>query len=354
MNFDNGGGQQPPAMQQRAPHGPPNRMPISDYGPRPVPSGYPSHALPGNVRYSYPPEQQYQDYGYQQQYYPGENGNFSQQPQYYPVQQQQQQPMYYQQQQAGYSEYPNMHQQYQQSNPSLAPVRLQQGFQQPPPPSGANSMDSQYLTTTPYGHQEHYRNYQRFPQYPQGMVGIQQPQQQLMMHSNSNQRAPFVQRAAPVRTGFRNPGPNIMQPAYFSRPVRPVNNPPPPAVPQQYDFPVSTTAGEPSWNPQIPCTSSQSVPSMPEAQSLTSGSIVTSAPSPSVMVANSSKDSCSTVTVSSQRQDIQQDETQVDVEPIEKPVEKKVQVPWGWSRAALSDYIIYRRYSIILEQKTEH
>ena len=166
MNYDNG---------QIRGHVP--RMPGNDYGPRPVPSGYPAHALPGNsVRYAGyqqqpPPPMGYiqRGYAYPHQHHvgpgsnpnPGENGvgnrnfansqpppgphaaqqQFYQGPQPQQVYYQQQPPPqpqeYVQQQQfppgAAVGAPPPYH-----SNPSLAPVnpgpRLQQpGFQQQQP-----------------------------------------------------------------------------------------------------------------------------------------------------------------------------------------------------------------------------
>ena len=170
MNYENG--------QVRG-HVPP-RMPGPEYGPRPVPSGYPAHALPGNsgVRYaSYqqqppPPPMGYVQRGYAPypphpggvvnpagiNPYPGENGvrhpNFanSQPPpqQFYQGQPQQ---VYYQHPPPEYAQQfppggpptappgpPPQQQQGYHSNPSLASgvnpgPRLQQGFQQQQQPS---------------------------------------------------------------------------------------------------------------------------------------------------------------------------------------------------------------------------
>ncbi len=145
MNYDNG---------QIRGHGP--RLPTNhEYHQqqRPIPSGYPAHALPGNVRYGYPTQQQQPPhmgfvqqpqmppqgvnypYPQPQQPYPGDN--YSQQQQFYaPTQQQPPPPQVYyqqpppQQQPHGYHRYPGQHQS------SLTPAGLRpiqnQGFQTQP------------------------------------------------------------------------------------------------------------------------------------------------------------------------------------------------------------------------------
>ena len=259
----------------------------NEYGPRPVPSGYPAHALPGNTaRFGYqqqqPPNmggypQPPRGYGYRPQqapqpphrmsntgqYYPGDNGqnfypqqqpNYPQQPCYQQGNPQQQQ-MYYQQQpqQQGYPPHPPPQQYQYQSNPSLANQNVRpQGFQQthstsaplmnsqygygPPPPQGPHHPPppQQFQQQQP-PYVEHQQPRCPMPpqqqQYPPAYNNASNQQQQMamspMIHSNMNQRPPFP-RGPPVRTGFRNPGP--YQGNNFQRHMRP---PPPVMMPQQ-------------------------------------------------------------------------------------------------------------------------
>lgn len=393
MNYEGGHGQ---GFGPRMPTEYPN-------GPRPIPSGYPAHALPGNPSrfgqfqqqqqpMAYPQQPQHpphlvRGYGYPQQqhprpscsqYYPGENSGMRQPHLYghpqvaayqgYPQQQQQVgNQMYYQ----GYPQAQQYPPPQYQSNPNLVnnPGLRNQGFQQKhlnasnPQQMVDNSQFVAYGQQFPqsYPQQQPQRFVQQFPPqqiYPasQQMVPQQHPP---MMHSNSSQRPapPFI-RGPPVRTGFRNPGP---VPPNFQRPMRQ-----PTVMTQAFMNPQQTvTTQEQNWQNQ----QQQQQPTFqehPQASEVANDSLqqhssqVQTAmttlesqnpviPSMAQSMAPSAEPPATAVTASnflptvtpSQQQSPHVHQQQHSEVPLDGLT---IVVPWGWNRSTLSDKVFYRRY----------
>ena len=373
MNYDNGG-------QMRGGNPMPNRLPneypMNSGGPRPIPSGYPAHALPGNAVRFYPPQQQPQQQlqqtpmgypqqprGYfpqqqQQQFYPGDNSvprpprqHFFQQQnsqQFYPNQQGNQQ-MFYQQQQGGY-QYPQQYpsqgipqpQQQQQQ-------QQQQGFHQQHPGAMIDNGGGHF-----YGQEYQQQPPQQFHRFP----GYQQQQQQqqpgyTMQHSTNQRQVvpplpqqPPQQNAAavatnfrpPIRTGFRNPG--GPRTAFFPRPppqmIRPQQIMPQPQPPQQYQhqYPASTnqqmSTDQTKWQqPQATMTTTTSTIQVP----------VTTTSQNVIHTTNAMTTSTVTTTTTVALKTISSQSSLPSSAPPEVP---KISVPWGWMRTMVSENIIYQ------------
>ena len=355
MNYDNGQMRGPmPRM--------PNEYPPNGGGPRPIPSGYPAHALPGNAVRFYPQQQQQQQpMGYpqqrgyyppqqQQQFYPGDNSAPRPRQHYFQQQQQNSQQQFYPNQQGFYPQQGGY--QYPQQYPSQG-IRQQQGFQQTHPGAIMDNNGQFYGPDYSQQQQQQPQQFQRFPGYQQQPAGYN------MQHSNNQRQPPPVPvqppMAAnnfrpPVRTGFRNPGPT---PAFFQRPPQPqqmVRQQQIMPQPQQYQPQHQQMAPQhPSQQQTQPSTDQTKW--QPPPQSTIPVPVTTSASQIVITTSNAS----STVTTSI--------DTTVTTTPSTSqalastppaPVMQKVLVPWGWMRSVISENVIYRSPSgIELKSKEE-